>query len=69
MGRKKLHECELRSSLIGVSVPSEVKLKLAYIAHRDSLCLSTYIYRLLLSHIDEVTKIARIDWNEIFDSE
>ena len=58
-----------RNKQIGIKVKTETREQLEYIAKREAKTLSTLINDILKDYIINYFRIAKIDWDEIPDSE
>ena len=65
--RKKLSTEDKRTEIIGIKVKKDVKEKIKYLSERDITQMSTYINKILETHIEQHTKIHNINWDEIFN--
>ena len=67
--RKKMTPDVKRNKQIGIKVKTETREQLEYIAKREAKTLSTLINDILKDYIINYFRIAKIDWDEIPDSE
>lgn len=65
--RKRLNEKEKRSVIIGIKVKKELKDKIQYLSEVDDIGMSSYINKILENHIENITKLTPINWNEILN--
>lgn len=63
--RKRLNENDKRSVIIGIKVKKEIKEKIQYLSEVEDIGMSTYINRILESHIEHITKLTPINWKEV----
>lgn len=63
--RKRLNAEEKRSVIIGIKVKKEIKEKIQYLSEVDDIGMSTYINKILENHIESITKLTPINWEEV----
>ena len=64
--RPKVSAEKKRKTILGIKTDNETKSKIDWIAEREGTPTSTYVYNLIKEHIDQYTKIAKIDWSKEF---
>lgn len=62
--RQKLDEDNKRSKIIGVKVKPRIAQQLKYLSEAEDIKISSYINILLETHIEETTKLKKINWDE-----
>ena len=67
--RPKVTKENKRATIIGIKSNEITKAKIDYIADREGKPTSTYLYELITKHIEEYTKIAKINWAEELNPE
>lgn len=67
--RKKLHEEEKRSKIIGIKVKPETKAKLKYIAKAEATQVSTLIDDILKDYVAKYFKKHGINWSALTPEE
>lgn len=57
-----------RGTIIGIKVDKATKAKIDYIASAAGDTTSTYLFNLITEHIDQYTRMTKINWKAEFES-
>lgn len=62
--RKKVSQEVKRGTIIRIKADKTTKKKIDYIAAAAGEPTSTYLFNLITSHIDQYTKMTKVNWTE-----
>lgn len=67
--RPRVDEKAKRGTIIGIKADKTTKAKIDYIAAAAGDKTSTYLFNLITAHIDQYTKMTKINWDEELNQE